>query len=105
MKARLHIENPLLGRLNAVAVLVAWACLASTVLLLGYIKFASVPDRRAVVAVVVVLAAFLACLVVHAVLTFWFDALAAANISQARVSRSQDTATGRRQWLGGLAVR
>jgi hypothetical protein len=71
MKAWLHIGSPLLGRLNAAAVLVAWACLASFVVLLGYIKFASVPDRRAVVALVVVLAAFVACLVVHAVLTFW----------------------------------
>jgi hypothetical protein len=72
MRHRLQVVRyPLLGKLNAVAVFLAWGCLGSFLLLAGYAKLAAEPNRPAVIALGAVAAAFVPRAIVHLVLCSW----------------------------------
>ena len=63
------LENPLLGKMNALAVLAAWACLALFIVALAYLKLTAAQDSGVRV-LVVILGAFIALTITHVTLSF-----------------------------------
>lgn len=64
------IKQPLLGRLNVLAVFAAWACLALFVVSLAYLKLTAAPDTN-ILPLFLVLAAFVVFVIAHVALSFF----------------------------------
>jgi hypothetical protein len=69
MKPTIALRNPWLGRLNAIVVIAAWACLAAFLILLVYGKLVT-PHANAV-PLMIAFAAFAAFVAIHIALSFW----------------------------------
>lgn len=68
MKKESALKHPLLGRVNALAVLAAWVCLASSVVAFAYLKLSAPPDAS-IFPLVLTLAAFMVLVVAHITLS------------------------------------
>ncbi|HVF15659.1 MAG TPA: hypothetical protein VNA21_02075 [Steroidobacteraceae bacterium] len=64
------LSNPLLGKVNALAVLAAWACLAFFVAALTYVKVA-VEQDSSITSLILLFATFLVLVVTHITLSFF----------------------------------
>lgn len=69
MKKESALRNPLLGKINALAVLAAWACLAFFIGALAYLKLTA-PDSS-ISPLVLLFAAFLVLVITHITLSFF----------------------------------
>lgn len=70
MKKLSALRNPLLGKVNALAVFAAWACLAFFIIELAYLKLTATPDRS-ILPLALVFSAFIVLAIVHMSLSFF----------------------------------
>jgi hypothetical protein len=70
MKAELMLKNPLLGRLNALAVFAAWACLTLFIVWLVYSKLAAPPDSS-ILPLILLFALLVVLAIAHVALSFF----------------------------------